>query len=108
MVTVFAGLVLLAAPVKAVPPAMVADFVQQEPTQNQPTATPNPANLSPPKPAKQAQPSEPSSNQQESDRVYIKDIYPEYCRSYFSSRDWVSLFEYQTGMYRCLYGTDND
>lgn len=107
MVAVFVGLVLLAAPVKAATPGMLANSAQQEATQKQPAATPDPANPSPPEPAKQSQPSEQSSKR-ESDRVYIEDIYPEYCRSYFHRRDWVSLFEYQTGMYRCLYGTDRD
>lgn len=47
-----------------------------------------------------------SQDPQNEDRVYISDVYPEYCRSYFLRRDWVSLFEYREVMYRCLYGPD--
>ncbi len=110
-VPMLAGLILLAAPARSATPAMeLANSTPQETNQNQPTATPNLATPSPPGPTKQSQPSKQSSNQNVSDRdrVYIEDIYPEYCRSYFHRRDWVSMFEYQTGMYRCLYGTDHD
>lgn len=47
-----------------------------------------------------------SPDERRDDRVYISEIYPEYCRSYFVRRDWVGLFEYREGMYRCLYGND--
>lgn len=55
-----------------------------------------------PKPAA----AERSTDPLQEDRVYISDVYPEYCRSYFFRRDWVSLFEYRETMYRCLYGPD--
>jgi len=47
-----------------------------------------------------------SQNESDDDRVYISDVYPEYCRMYFHRRDYVSLFEYRETMYRCLYGPD--
>lgn len=51
-------------------------------------------------------PSERSPQERNDDRVYISDVYPEYCRMYFHRRDYVSLFEYRETMYRCLYGPD--
>lgn len=75
-----------------------------------PEAQPNSPESTNPKqstsPQLEGQKLESSSNQRRDDRVYIKDIYPEYCRMYFHRRDWVSLFEYREGMYRCFHGGD--
>ena len=70
---------------------------QEQPVNSVPASGPsdNPANTSP-------------DRRQDDNRVYISDIYPEYCRSYFFRRDWISLQEYHAGMYRCLYGVDRN
>jgi hypothetical protein len=71
------------------------------PTQTQPVTPSNEMNRQTDQtPATRSQPP------QDEVRVYISDVYPEYCRSYFARRDWVSLFEYREVMYRCLYGPD--
>ncbi|MBF2027670.1 MAG: hypothetical protein IGS48_13025 [Oscillatoriales cyanobacterium C42_A2020_001] len=107
IVAVLLGLVLLTAPAEAATPGIdLAGATNQEDTPKQPAAMPNQPDSSTPKVPPQAQPSQQSAHRKDSDRVYISDVYPEYCRLYFHRRDWVSLFEYQTIMYRCLYGTD--
>lgn len=85
-------------------PAKAQQVPDSGPSQSQPSEKPansGESSQSTPKAAIQ-QPVE----ERRDDRVYINEIYPEYCRSYFFRRDWVSLFEYQTGMYRCKYGND--
>lgn len=82
---------------------------------NQATPTHSPAPVSPqaqPTPAPQPSPNAsdratPQQSRPNDDRVYLEDIYPEYCRSYFHQQDWVSSFEYREGMYRCRYGNDH-
>lgn len=73
----------------------------QTQTQPQPVTPPSETNRQP-----EQTPTTRSQDPQNEDRVYISDVYPEYCRSYFLRRDWVSLFEYREVMYRCLYGPD--
>jgi hypothetical protein len=85
-------------------PAKAQQVPDSGPQPNQPLEKPvNPGESNQPTPKATVQ--QPSKERRD-DRVYINEIYPEYCRSYFLSRDWVSLFEYQRGMYRCKYGDD--
>lgn len=72
--------------------------------QNPPEQPMNPLEKSPPQ--TESKKPELTPSQRRNDRVYIKDVFPEYCRMYFHRRDWVSLFEYQRGMQRCFYGND--
>lgn len=111
-IKVFSSLVIAASLVLALvsvsdhSPAIAQD--SGKPTSQEPSgqSPPNPpASADHPKPSN-TKPEQPSQPNRDDDRVYIEDIYPEYCRSYFLRRDYVSLFEYREGMYRCLYGND--
>jgi len=100
------GLTLLVAPQNLVANASeVTTLTQgstvQEPVPNNtPDSNSQPSNQAPNTNTNQA------TNERRDDIVYINEVYPEYCRSYFSRRDYVSLFEYRETMYRCLYGND--
>lgn len=60
----------------------------------------------PNRPSPQTETEQNANERRDDNRVYISDIYPEYCRSYFLRRDYVSLNEYYAGMSRCKYGND--
>ncbi|MDX2244328.1 MAG: hypothetical protein NW224_26950 [Leptolyngbyaceae cyanobacterium bins.302] len=83
---------------------------QERSNPGQPASTSNPAINANPQSGSDQQSvnsdSKPAAQEKRDDRVYISDIYPEYCRMYFHRQDWVSLFEYREGMYRCKHGND--
>ncbi|MDX2232763.1 MAG: hypothetical protein NW220_24240 [Leptolyngbyaceae cyanobacterium bins.349] len=107
VLTFLPGFLLLAT--LQIPPVVATEIPGSGTPQTQASPSPPPPAGDRPAEADQTTPPAtpaPTSETRRDDRVYISEIYPEYCRSYFSRRDWVSLFEYREGMYRCLYGND--
>lgn len=89
------------------PPAMAQgtnNSPQQERTNQEQPASSSEANRQSPQTGTEQTAND--NDRRDDDRVYISDIYPEYCRSYFLRRDYVSLNEYYAGMTRCKYGND--